>query len=98
MKTINRTLLTFAASICLLTASAEASELLFSQFADGQSTYGPSQLWPAANVNSEIADDFDVVANIDRVSAGGFIWGTVNFQGVYVRFYEVGSDSKPGAL
>src|SRR6478735_3517026 len=98
MKTTTRTLLALAASICFFIASAEASELLFSQNADGQSTYGPSELWPAASVNSEIADDFDVVANIDRVSAGGFIWGTINFQGVYVRFYEFGADGKPGAL
>jgi hypothetical protein len=49
-------------------------------------------------VSSGIADDFDLVANIDRVSAGGFVWGAVNFQGVYVRFYEFGADNKPGAL
>ena len=98
MKTSTRTLFALTASLCLVVASAQASELLVSQFADGQSSYGPSQLWPASNVNSEIADDFNVVANIDRVSAGGFIWGTVYFQGVYVRFYEFGADSKPGAL
>ena len=49
-------------------------------------------------MNSEVADEFNVVANIDRVSAGGFIWGAVNFQGVYVRFYAFGADNKPGAL
>src|SRR6478736_5295760 len=99
MKTKVPVLLTLlAASLWMCSPSPAASELLFSQNADGQSTYGPSELWPAASVNSEIADDFDVVANIDRVSAGGFIWGTINFQGVYVRFYEFGADSKPGAL
>ena len=39
-----------------------------------------------------------MVANIDRVSAGGFVWGAVNFQGVHVRFYAFGADNKPGAL
>jgi hypothetical protein len=77
---------------------AQASDPLFSQLSDGQSTYGPSQLWTANGVNSEIADDINVVANIDRVYAGGFIWGTVNFQGVYIRFYAFGADNKPGAL
>jgi len=77
---------------------AQASELLFSQLSDGQSTYGPSELWTPAGVNSEVVDDFDLVGNIDRVFASGFIWGIVNFQGVYVRFYQYGADGKPGAL
>ena len=55
-------------------------------------------MWPADGVNSEVADEFNVVANIDRVSAGGSIWGPVNFQGVHIRFYEFGTDNKPGAL
>ena len=99
MKTKAPVLLTLlAASLWMCSPSAAASDLLFSQNADGQSTYGPSQLWSASNVNSEIADDFNVVANIDRVYASGFIWGAVNFQGVYVRFYQYGADNKPGAL
>lgn len=99
MKTITSVLLTvLAASLWISSTSAEAGELLFSQYSDNQSTYGPSQSWPANGVNSEIADDFNVVANIDRVSAGGFIWGAVNFQGLYVRFYQFGADNKPGAL
>jgi PQQ-like domain len=77
---------------------AQASELLFSQLSDGQSTYGPSELWTPAGVNSEVVDDFDLVGNIDRVFASGFIWGIVDFQGVYVRFYQYGADGKPGAL
>jgi hypothetical protein len=77
---------------------AQASDLIFSQMSDGQSTYGPSELWTAAGINSEVADDFDVVGNIDRVVASGFIWGTVDFRGVYVRFYAYNSDGTPGAL
>jgi hypothetical protein len=77
---------------------AQASDLLFSQLSDGQSTYGPSELWTAAGINSEVADDFDVVGSIDRVVASGFIWGTVDFRGVYVRFYAYKADGTPGAL
>lgn len=99
MKTLTPILLTVvAASLWISNPSAKAGELIFSQRSDNQSTYGPSQSWPASGVNSELADDFDVMANIDRVSAGGFVWGATTFQGVYVRFYEFGADNKPGAL
>ena len=99
MKTITPVLLTVVAALLWISSpSALASDLIYSQSSDNQSTYGPSQLWPANGVNGEVADEFNVVANIDRVSAGGFIWGTVNFQGVYVRFYAFGADNKPGAL
>src|ERR1041384_4304197 len=99
MKTTHQILLAvLAASLWVAGTSAKASELIYSQQSDNQSTYGPSQFWSAGSVNSEVADDFNVVANIDRVSAGGFVWGAVNFQGVYVRFYAFGADNKPGAL
>ena len=74
------------------------SELMFSQYSDNQSTFGPSQTWPLTGANSEVADDFDVRGRIDRVVAGGFTWGSVDFQGVYIRFYEFGPDNAPGAL
>jgi hypothetical protein len=96
MRTTRAVLLVLAA-VCLA-FSAQASELLFSQSSDGQSAYGPSQLWTPAGINSELADDFEVIGNIDRVFASGFIWDTVDFQGVYVRFYAYGADGKPGAL
>jgi hypothetical protein len=95
MRTTRAVLLVLAACLAF---SAQASDLLFSQSSDGQSTYGPSQLWPAAGINSEAADDFEAIGNIDRVFASGFVWGTVDFQGVYVRFYAYGADGKPGAL
>ena len=81
-----------------MSQSSIASELLFSQFADGQAAYGPSEVGPATGVNSEVADDFNVVANIDRVSANAYLEGAIQFQGVYVRFYQFGADNKPGAL
>jgi hypothetical protein len=79
-------------------APVQGGELVFSQITDGQSTYGPSQFWSDNVINSELADDFNVAASIDRVVASGFVWGTVDFRGVYVRFYEFGADNKPGAL
>ena len=99
MKTITAILLAAISPAFLISSpSATAGELLFSQFSDGQSAYGPSEVWAPGAVNSEVADDFTAVANIDRIYAGGFIWGTVAFQGVHVRFYAFGADNKPGAL
>ena len=68
MKTISRTLLTLlAASLWVSNPSAKASALLYSQAVDGQSAFGPSEVWTPSNINSEVADDFDVVGSIDRV-------------------------------
>jgi hypothetical protein len=78
--------------------NGQTSGSLYSQQPDGQSTFGPSELFAPAAVNSEMADDFDVVGNIDRVYASGFIWGAVDFQGVYVRFYEYKPNGTPGVL
>src|SRR5512144_201012 len=83
----------------LVSGHGLGSGLVFFQPVDGQSTYGPSQKWPAAGVNSEVADDFDVVGSIDRVVASGFIWGvTPQWQGAYVRFYQFNPDGTPGSL
>src|SRR6185369_17877280 len=65
---------------------------------DNQSTFGPSELWTTGGVNSEIADDFNVVGSIGRVVAYGFVWGIVDFHGAYVRFYDYQVDGTPGAL
>src|SRR5262245_50643029 len=98
MKIANKLSAVLATLIWAGMIRAQTSELLFSQLSDNQSTYGPSQLWPDTGVNSELADDFETVASIDRVVANGFVWGLVDFRGVYVRFYESGADNKPGAL
>ena len=100
MKTICQvTLFVFAALFWMASPSAVAGELIYSRCClAAKRPYGPSLVWPADGVNGEVADEFNVVASIDRVSAGGFIWGSVNFQGVHVRFYEFGADNKPGAL
>src|SRR4029450_3496475 len=100
MKTINKFPAVAVVAILMWggMVRAQASDLLFSQLSDGQSTYGPSELWTAAGIKSEVADDFDVGGNIDRVVASGFVWGTGDFRGVYVRFYAYKADGTVGAL
>ena len=80
MQTISRLLLlALAALLWVSTSSAIASELIYSQQSDNQSTYGPSQLWSASGVNSEVADDFNVAADIDRVLRRRFHLGSGRF-------------------
>ncbi len=101
MKMISRTLALalLATSLWISNSSARAGELIYSQYSDGQSGFGPSQLWAPTGVNSEIADEFNVVGSIDGVFARGFAGvTTVNYQGVWIRFYAFGADNKPGAL
>lgn len=96
---MNLTHLVITSVLLLCSASAvNGSELVFTQYSDDQSTYGPSQAWPSGGSNSEVADDFAVRGRIDRVVADGFAWGEADFQGVYIRFYEFGPDNAPGAL
>lgn len=99
MKTIPRSILTvLAASLWVSSPSVKASDLLYSQAVDGQSAFGPSEVWAPSNIDSEVADDFDVVGSIDRVIANGFVSGSPIFQGVNVRFYEYLADGTPGPL
>lgn len=66
----------------------------FSDFSD----WGPSQF--GGGVNSEVADDFDVVGTITRIDVNGYgaYTGDATFSGIYVRFYTYGTDDLPGAL
>jgi len=99
MKTL--TLLTtvlISAWLSVIALPAEASSLLFSQLNDGQSIFGPSDVWAPSHVDREVADDFDVVGSIDRVVADGDASDFLNFQGVHVRFYTYNTDGTPGAL
>lgn len=99
MKTIQKLSAFFLATLIWTgAAQTQASGPLFSQLSDNQSTFGPSQLWNPSGVNMEVADDFNVVGSIDRVFASGFISGSVDFRGVYVRFYEYKVDGTPGVL
>jgi hypothetical protein len=76
-----------------------AGELIFAQSIDGRSIYGPSSKAPSGAQNAEVADDFDLIASIDRVAAIGYTSGpAADFRGVYVRFYAFGADGRPGAL
>lgn len=81
-----------------LASAVRGSELVFSQSSDTQSVYGPSQAWPFTGKNSEVADDFVLKGRIDRVVAKGYMWGSADFQGVYIRIYEFGANNGPGAL
>jgi len=93
--------LSWVASVMLFlsgVATLRSDDLLFYQPVDNQSTFGPSELWTMGGVNSEIADDFNVVGSIGRVVAYGFVWGIVDFHGAYVRFYDYQVDGTPGAL
>jgi hypothetical protein len=94
---LRKVILTLSLILCLAGA-IHGNELVFSQATDNQSTYGPSQLWPATGTNSEVSDDFVVKGRIDRIVVEGFIWGAVDLQGVYIRFYEFGINNAPGAL
>ena len=99
LKLIQKLTMTAFAALLLATISPlRASDLLYSQAVDGQSAFGPSEVWAPSNINSEVADDFTVVGNIDRVIANGYVQGSVVFQGVYVRFYEYLLDGTPGPL
>ena len=99
MKTITFPAVVLATLLWAGVVQAQASALLYSQDFDGQSVYGPSLVWPAFGLNSEIADEFDLVANIDRVTATGSAYShAASFQGVHVRFYEFGADNEPGVL
>jgi hypothetical protein len=84
--------------ILSLAGAVYGGELVFSQSSDNQLVYGPSQLWPSTGTNSEVADDFVVKGRIDRVEAQALTWGAIDFQGVYIRFYEFGPGNAPGAL
>jgi len=100
MKTMKRLSAMAAIAACLgaIAVPAQASDLLFSQLVDGQSVFGPSDVWTRSNVDREVADDFDVVGNIDRVVADGSASDFLTFKGVNVRFYAYNSDGTPGAL
>src|SRR5436190_21854851 len=87
METINRTApIMLAFLLWAGVPPATASELLFSQNVDNQSTSGPSLVSADAARNSELADDFSVTGNIEHIFASGFVWGIADFQGVRVRF------------
>jgi len=87
--------------LLLLSATrAFAGELIFSQHADGQATYGPSSRAPGAAAGAaEVADDINLSASIERIVATGYLASpTSDFAGAYVRFYALGANGKPGAL
>src|SRR3954467_10657980 len=95
-------LLLLVAAALTPAANAQTGDIVWQQsmnFSDF-SDWGPSQKSPWGEINSEIADDFDVVGTITRIDVSGFGVSTqdTEFAGVYVYFYAYGSDNTPGAL
>ena len=83
-----------------LVAPTHGTGLLWEQLWDGQSSYGPSVRNSFADL--ELADDFELDAEVIRVAAyGGRGFGAPPnpvVTGVEVRFYGITADGKPGAL
>ena len=82
-----------------------AQEVVWQQAGDGQSAWGPSQRSQTSTygvVDSELADDFDLVGTITQVYAAGYNGAQTNspppLSGVYVRFYAFNADGTPGGL
>jgi hypothetical protein len=67
------TLASLAAFVLTALTPVRASDLLYSQAVDGQSIFGPSEVWAPSSINSEVADDFDIIGNISDVTADGVI-------------------------
>lgn len=86
----------------LASAALRAGELLWEQTWDGWSvTIGPSvKRTTLPLLDSEVADDFDLVALIDRIYLQGENGTGSNpaVTGVYLRFYEYAQSGQPGAL
>jgi len=85
-----------------VSVARDAGAQLVSSVGDGRSVFGPSTLTRAgAPMNKELADDFDLVGDIDRV----VLYGRRGFnapdnpvvRGAYVRFYAW-EGGAPGAL
>lgn len=96
-----------AAMLAAGSARSQVGEGLIWQQTGGATHWGPSQLsrdpvYPS--VNTELADDFNLVGSITRVEVAGHN-GHIGaphfpppFYGVNVRFYAPAADGKPGAL
>ncbi|HEX6625240.1 MAG TPA: Ig-like domain-containing protein, partial [Pyrinomonadaceae bacterium] len=76
---------------------------IYTQPADGRAVEGPSsKLVTGEQHDAEVADDFDMAAEIKRVRVRGTRGGynlppNPTYLGVYVRFYD-GANGAPGAL
>ncbi|MCA1631566.1 MAG: carboxypeptidase regulatory-like domain-containing protein, partial [Acidobacteria bacterium] len=75
---------------------------IYSQASDSRSVEGPASKVPTGQqMDQEVADDFELVAQIARVRVGGTRGGynmppNPVYYGVYVRFYD-GASGTPGA-
>jgi hypothetical protein len=89
--------------LAFLPALASAQTTIWSQPWDHRSQYGPSsQTTTDPIVDREVADDFDVVGQVEAIYADGshityFGSPAMQFTSAYVRFYEW-QNGTPGAL
>lgn len=64
-------LLTVMFCLAVAVATAQDGTVIWEQSyaygAGGVADFGPSEKWDAANVNSELADDFDLTGTVTRV-------------------------------
>lgn len=96
---------TYFLSLCSVlisasTANADINNPIFSQPHNNSYDFTSlSQKWLPYNVNSEAADDFDVVGQVERIAVEGWVFGAVTqYQGVTVKIFAVSAENKPGAL
>jgi hypothetical protein len=95
-------------ALLLSSLPALAQDAAWTQANDFKTTWGPAQLTKNSaygTLNTELADDFDMVGTLTKVAFSGYNSSYANpsvnpavFYGVYVRFYAYGADGKPGAL
>jgi len=89
--------LTLAALACAAVTHAQ-STLLWSQPADGMSSFGPALHSSTPPYDMEIADDFELDASITRVVMYSWSPGVATFQGLTIRFYAADAGGQPAAL
>lgn len=91
----------FAALTLLGGAIAAHAEKIWDQQWDFQNTFGYSVHLPDRSIDSELADDFDLTASIERVTIHGDRGfgapGEAAVTGAWVRFYQWAS-GVPGAM
>src|SRR5215213_4391207 len=101
-----------AVVFCLAVVAATAQDAIIWEQgnvfgAGGVADFGPSQKSGSdvSLINSELADDINLVGTINRVDVHGFSSGFDSpspsssfYYGLQIKFYAYGADNKPGAL
>lgn len=89
--------------VAIVSLAPAQSDVIWQQDSDFQADWGPSQRnqSPSYNLNSEVADDFELVGTVNGIDIAGYnnAWQlNPDFGGVYVRFYASNAAGAPGAL